>query len=130
MKIQIMTPTVIDIAKIRISAAVNYGEEEIPNDFPGRKGDRWCATIDVDTGKIEGWPAGRAEKMHLTVKDSGNYYLEDRDGEDVAARENEYVPHGVVPGQYGDTIELDIAADGTVKNFRKPDFSDFFEDMD
>lgn len=128
MKHTILVPTEIDLGHIRIEAAVNYGEEEIANDFPGRRGDLWAAAVDLDTGKIEGWPAGRAEKMHLTVKDCGTYFLFARDGNPVARLDNNYVPHGVVPGKYGDTIELDIAEDGTVKNWpRKPDVSAFFE---
>ncbi len=128
MKITIPVPHEIDLAHIRIEAAVNYGEEEIPNDFPGRRGDLWAAAVDIDAGKIEGWPAGRAEKMHLTVKDCGTYFLFDRVGNLVGKREQNYVPHGIVPGKYGDTIELEIAADGTVTNWpRRPDVSAFFE---
>jgi hypothetical protein len=127
MKITALIPTEIDVAKLHIEAAVNYDEEEITSDFPGRTGNLWRATIDVDTGKIEDWP-GRVEKMHLTVKDEGSYYLFDRDGKCVGNRQANYVPHGIVPGSYGDTIELDICADGTVKNFRRnPDFSEFFQ---
>lgn len=119
MKIKIPKIIEEDIARLRIDAAVNYGDEEIPENFPGRRGDSWTAVIDIDTGKIEGWPQGRAEKMHLTVKDCGSYILFNRAGFVVAERLNNYVPHGVVPGKYGDVIELDIAEDGTVKNWTR-----------
>lgn len=131
MKYTMPVPTEVELHLIRISAAVNYGEDEIPNDFPGRKGDLWKAEIELDTGKIRNWPAGRAEKMHLTVKDAGPYALVDVTGREVAVRDHNYVPHGVVPGSYGDTIELDIAADGRISNWpRHPDVSAFFESED
>lgn len=118
--------TIEDIRLLSISAAVNYGEEEIPNDFPGREGDVWNAEIDLDSRKLLNWPAGRVEKIHLTVKDCGSYSLISNSGRVVLSLDQEYVPHGVVPGKYGDTIELDIAADGTVKNWpRIPDISAF-----
>ena len=83
----------------------------------------------MDTGKIRNWPQGRSEKMYLTVKDCGSYALITASGREVAVRDQNYVPHGVVPGKYGDTIELEIAADGTITNWpRKPDVSDFFGD--
>lgn len=128
MKTTITIAREVDIAHIRIEAEVRYGEEDIPNDFPGRTGDRWYANINIDTGKIEGWPPGRAEKMFMTVKDGGTYILVDRDGFVIGERRDDYVPHGVVPGNYGDTIELDIAADGTITNWpTKPDVSAFFK---
>lgn len=126
---KIKVPTVIeeDIKIVNIMAAVNYGEEEIPNDFPGRSGDIWKAEIEIETGKIRNWPAGRSEKMHLTVKDCGTYVLINAEGKAVARRDADYVPHGVVPGNYGDVIRLDIAEDGTVTNWpRRPDVKDFF----
>jgi len=128
MKTTITTTREIEIAHIRIEAEVCYGEEDIPNDFPGRTGDYWYANINIDTGKIEGWPQGRAEKMFMTVKDAGSYFLLDRDGKTIGERRDNYVPHGVVPGSCGDTIELEITADGTIANWPKtPDVSAFFK---
>jgi hypothetical protein len=131
MKLKI--PTVIEenVTHIKLACAVNYEEEEIPNDFPGRVGKMWHAKVNLDTGKIEGWPAGKTADMHLTVKDSGTYTLLTEDGREVAKRENNYVPHGVVPGKYGDTVELKIAADGTITNWpRTLDTSAFFDGED
>lgn len=129
MKVRIPILVEEEIELIRIAAPVRYDEEEIPNDFPGRSGDFWQADIEIDTGKIRNWPAGRAEEMHLTVKDAGSYKLVNVSGDEVAVIEENYVPHGIVPGSYGDTIELDISADGIVTNWpRRPDFSDFFGD--
>lgn len=131
MKIKIPTTIEEDIYLVRISAPVDYGEEDISNDFPGREGDVWKADIEIDTGKILNWPAGRVEKMFLTVKDGGSYALVSVSGHQVALRDGNYVPHGVVPGEYGDAIKLDIAADGTITNWpRRPDVSEFFDEED
>lgn len=127
MKIQIPTTTEVEITHVRIAAAVNYEEDEIPNDFPGRIHDVWHADINIDTGKIEGWPQGRVEDMFLTVKDSGSYYLIDANsqkGTPIASRENDYAPNDLIPGKYGDTIELKIDGNGIVTNWPKnPDVS-------
>lgn len=129
MKIKVPTVVEVDIHLVRISASVNYGVEEIPKDFPGRTGDTWNAEVEIDTGKILNWPHGRTEKMYLTVRDCGSYALISSIGHEVAVVDRDYVPNGLVPGKYGDTIELEIAADGTITNWpRKPDVSDFFCD--
>jgi hypothetical protein len=120
-----------NVTHIKLACAVNYGEEEIPNDFPGRVGEMWHAKVNLDTGKIEGWPAGKTADIHLTVNDCGTYTLLTEDGREVAKRENNYVPHGVVPGIYGDTVELKIAADGTITNWpRTLNTSAFFNGED
>lgn len=117
----------IEIAHVLIQAPINYGEEDIPNDFPLRFADTWIARVQIDTGKIESWPQGRAEKMFVTVKDSGTYTLLSSSGARLASIDEGYVPHGVVPGQFGDTIELTINADGVIANWPKhPDVSRFF----
>ena len=128
MKIEIKTTTEAEVSHVRIVAPVNYEEEEIPNNFPFRIGDTWAAVIELETGKIEGWPEGRPERMHLTVKDGGTYVLLSPDGHVVASQENDYVPHCVIPGKYGDTIELDIDATGKIINWGTPNLSEFIRD--
>lgn len=131
MKFKIPTFIEENVTHIVLSCSVNYGEEEIPTDFPGRDGDMWHAKVNLDTGKIEGWPAGRTANMHLTVKDCGIYTLLAENGREVAKLENDYVPHGIIPGQYGDTIELEIASDGSITNWpQRFDVSDFFDNKD
>lgn len=127
MKTVINRPTEIDIKKIRIEAAVRYEDEDIPYDFPMRDGDMWIAEVDVDTGQIFNWPEGRSGVVHMKVCDCGTYRLFDADGKEVAAIEGDYVPNRVVPGQYGDYIDLQINGSGVITNWPKnPDFSDFF----
>ena len=143
MKVTIQVPKEIEVSHIIIDVPVEYGEEDIPNDFPLRvKGpqlerttalgkrltnDRWVAAVNIDTGKIEGWPAtAGARELYMKVNDAGIYTLCVDEGARVS-RKHEYVPHGVVPGEDGDYIHLKIAADGTITNWpKKPDVSVFF----
>lgn len=126
MKATIQQPLEIEIAHVLIQAPINYGEEDIPNDFPLRVADVWIARIEMDTGRIVGWPQGRAEKMFITVKDTGTYTLLSPSGAHLATRQD-YVPHGVVPGDCGDTLEFDINSDGVITNWpKKPDVRRFF----
>lgn len=137
MKVTIQVPKEIEVSHIIIDVPVEYGEEDIPNDFPLRvkrpqthprlTADRWVAAVNIDTGKIEGWPAtAGARELYMKVNDAGIYTLCVDEGARVS-RKHEYVPHGVVPGEDGDYIHLKIAADGTITNWpKKPDVSAFF----
>ena len=127
MKATVMQPVEIDIKYVRIVVPVRYEEEDIPNDFPLRAGEQWAATVEIDTGNIVGWPEGKRGDMYMKVVDCGSYYLQDKNGIDVALMENEYVPHGVVPGEYGDYIHLNIDPDGRITNWpKKPNVEAFF----
>lgn len=124
-------PTQIEVSAIHIILPVNYGTEDIPQDFPRRFprriGDCWDVKIDLETGRIlnDDWPTGEFE-LSMKVKDQGTYKLLGSDGKVVAKIEEDYVPHCVVPGQYGDYVELSIK-DGVVMNWRKPrSLDDFF----
>lgn len=129
MKIKIPSTKEVDVTHLYMVLPVNYGEEEMPKDFPFRIGDTWAATIEIDTGIIRDWPAGKTADVFLTVKDSGSYHLINANGENVARINEYYVPHRMVPGSYGDTVELKIAGDGKITNWPiNPDASDFFKE--
>jgi hypothetical protein len=118
----------IDVKFVRIVVPVKYDTEDMPQDFPYRKGDMWDVIVDFETGVIEQWP-GVAHDLHMKVTDGGSYYLLGKDREVIAKLEEEYVPHGVVPGSYGDYIEMSIAADGTIKEWpKRPNVSRFFNE--
>lgn len=105
-------------------------DDDMPTDFPllNDAKDAWSARVDIDTGVIENWPVGDARQMYVKVYDEGTYRLLDSDGNEVASIINDYVPNGVVPGSYGDYIELTIDENGTITNWpSNPDVSDFFE---
>jgi hypothetical protein len=116
MKLTAKRPADLDVAAIRIVAAVRYEEEDIPNDFPFRRGDVWDVTVEADTGRIRGWPEGRTGDVHMKVADQGSYYLLDKEGKVIASREEDYVPR-CIPGEYGDYLIFQIRPDGTVKDW-------------
>ena len=64
MEITVMKPTTVKVEKIKARCGVRYWEDGTVNGvedtegdlIPLRQGDDWCPTIDVETGRIEGWP--------------------------------------------------------------------------
>lgn len=127
MKVTKPQPTIIDITHIFIYVPVRYEEEDIPNNFPLRIGDVWAARVNIDTGKIDGWPQGKSGNLHMKVCDEGSYRLIDKYNGLVASIEQDYVPHGVVPGEGGDYIDLQIDTNGVITNWPKhPDVTAFF----
>jgi len=131
MEIKIPTTKTVEVTDIRLELAVRYEDEEMPYDFPLRSGDMWRATVEIDTGKIKDWPKGKDGAVEMKVCDEGTYTLLDKDGNTVAELRNEYVPHGIVPGEYGDYVNLQIDPTGTITNWpSNPEFSDFFQEDD
>lgn len=119
----------IDVDAVRIVLPIRYGDEDISYNFPLRDGDTWTATISVDSGSIDGWPLGYEAVVSMKVCDSGSYFLLDNVGEIVGSIEQDYVPNHLVPGEYGDYVNLDIGKDGFVKNWpKRPSLEDFFPD--
>lgn len=122
----------IAITHIKLTLPILYGEEDVPNDFPLRNLNVWSAFINIDTGQIVDWPINpRFQQcvLRMKVRDSGIYtlyrfyndYLEK-----ISEIYEDYVPHGVVPGEYGDYVEL-IIDNGIITNWPKnPDVSAFF----
>jgi hypothetical protein len=126
MKVTVNKPIEIEVKYIIICVPVRYDEEDIPNDFPFRRNDIWEVLVDIETGKIKDWPYGYEYVLVMKVCDSGYYQLLDEAFGPIAEIED-YVPHGIVPGSYGDYIELTIEKDGTISNWpEKPDVSAFF----
>jgi phosphoribosylformylglycinamidine (FGAM) synthase PurS component len=65
----------------------------------------------------------------MKVRDRGSYTLLDPQMQTIAKIEQDYVPHGVIPGSYGDYIELDIDANGKIRNWPKSfDLHEFFRE--
>lgn len=108
-----------NIATVKIELPVQYGDEDMPSNFPHRYKDLWCVAINADTGQIRNWPAGVEHKLHMKVTDGGTYTLLDDDGAEISHIEQDYVPHGVIPGDYGDYVILDIGPDGVIRNWPK-----------
>jgi hypothetical protein len=90
-------------------------------------GGNWRPVIDLASGIIEGWPAGTTASIHYKVCDDGDYELLDETRNVVKAIDG-YVPSIMCPegDGYGDYVIMQIAADGTIANWRV-DLSDFEE---
>lgn len=125
MKAQVQKTVEVDVKSVVVDIPVRYEEEDIPNDFPLRVGDRWKATIDVETGQIHDWPQGKTGSFYMKVCDEGIYTLLDQEGNELAKIDEDYVPN-LIPGEYGDYVEFAIDENGIVTNWPKhPDFSNF-----
>ncbi len=119
-------------------ADVNGEQDDDGSRIPCRKGtaadnDRlgggdWCPTIELATGKIEGWPEGTTARIHYKVCDDGDYALLDSNRDVVKAIEG-YVPTIMCPDGpgYGDYVIMRVGPDGTIADWRA-DLSDFERD--
>lgn len=126
MKATVKATKEIDVKYVLVTVPVKYDNEDLPEDFFGRHGDLWCVMIDVDTGVIRGY---RGEPFDLSMKvvDQGSYELLDIDHQLLAEIDQDYVPHGLIPGRYGDYIEFKIDANGKITNWHKnPSVDEFF----
>ena len=113
MKLTVNKPVEIEPVAIKCEMAVRYDEEDIPNDFPLRKGDMWRGTIDIETGIIRDWPKGKSGNMFMKVCDEGTYTLLGTNDEVLSVRENNYVP-SCIPEEYGDYVKFDINTNGKI----------------
>lgn len=114
----------VDVHTVVIEVPVRYGDEDIPLDAPGRTGDAWRAVVIADSGQIVGWPGGALD-LYMKVVDEGVYTLRDGEGKELGKVDQDYVPHGVVPGEDGDYVKLDIDETGRIKNWPKSKDLDF-----
>lgn len=127
MKVSIMKRVDVSFDAIRVVAALRYAEEDAPGGMFGLDGESLSLCIDLSedgsTAKIRGWQ-GKPIHLHSKVCDCCSVYLLNGN-EIVGSRENNYVP-SFMPGQhYGDYLILDIEADGTISNWRKPVMKSF-----
>ena len=134
MKTTIQVKKEVDIRTLKVFANVRYWENASVNGvsdddgalIPFRVHDLWCPIIDIDSGTVKDWPEGTVAKIHYKVCDQGTYRLEDENGNDVLAIEDDYVPSIMCPKEngYGDYIIMDIDENGKIQKW-KADFSDF-----
>ena len=129
MKTEVYVKKEVDIKYVEILLPVRYDEEQIPNDFPLRFGDKWQGVIDIDSGQIRDWPKGQTGDMHLKVVDEGIYRLIDVDGDLIAELYQDYVPSMLLPPRdgYGDYIHFVIDENGFITNwYKNPEVDQFF----
>jgi len=129
MKATLLVRKEVDVKRLILDVPVNYEEEDIPNDFPFRRNDRWVVSIDLDEHRIDNWPVeyGPASIL-MKVGCQGIYVLFNEDGETLVRKENDYVPNELLTGEYMDYINFKIDENGVITNFKdEPNFSDFRE---
>jgi hypothetical protein len=114
---------------LRAECAVRYWEDAKVNGvedtdgklIPLRNGEDWDVTIDLATGKIEGWPQGTTADIHYKVCDAGRYSLLDADRNVVRSIDG-YVPKIMAPGDedhgFGDYVIMKVSEDGTIDKWK------------
>lgn len=107
--------------------SVNGIEDKDGSLIPFREGDAWKPRIDLETGKIIGWPEGMTASIHYKVCDEGMYWLGTRDNPKVfqygSPDDWSYVPddflcHGDTG--YGDYIILNVDGTGQIQQYERP----------
>jgi len=129
MKATLLVRKEVDVKRLTIDVPVNYEEEDIPNNFPFRRDDRWVVSIDLDEHRIDNWPREYGPtSIFMKVGCQGVYDLFNEDGEALVRKENDYVPNELLTGEYMDYINFKIDENGVITNSKdKPNFSDFRE---
>lgn len=126
MKTTVKIEAEIEATLIEMILPVRYDNEDISENFPGRNGKALNMTVEIDTGKILGFPEDKEANIHMKVVDGGTYRIFGPDNRLIKALEGEYVPHGLVPGEYGDYVIFKIKG-GIITNWPKhPNLNDFF----
>ncbi len=113
MKFTVKKPGEIDIKYVSIGFPVDAEDIEENNltDLIDPSQPNWLEfRVDIETGKIQDFRGDPDESYDIYVKvvDQGTYQLIDAAGSIVSELAQDYVPHGVVPGEYGDYINLEI----------------------
>lgn len=120
-QITIMKPETVEVKYLQVRAGVRYWEDGTVNGqvddndnptMPCRDADGcWSPLIEIDTGRIIGWPAGTTASIHYKVCDDGRYALLGDDKTEIFAVEG-YVPPIISP--HSDYIIMDITQDGEI----------------
>jgi len=135
MKATVTIEKEVDIKTVEVRAHVRYWEDSEINGVPDekgtltpcREGELWCPIIDIDTGVILNWIKGVKANVHFKVCDAGSYFLKDAEGKVVLSREDDYVPNELIPGSYGDYIEMSIDENGKIADWT-PSLGDFINE--
>lgn len=133
MKIKIPCTKEVEVVAIEFEVPIN---DDLEPAFPTkvellhRRGERyWRDIIDLSTSQLRKWPKNTPYDFYDKICDSGTYRL--LDAENNFLKEiQDYVPNEVIPGEYGDYMDLQIDENGIIKNWPKEDkinFKDFFE---
>lgn len=147
MIITVHLPVELDIRYVEINIpliCLDDEEKEGFKFFPFLNDERLKFTVEISTGQIQNWDEFNTSgcwfggEMFIKVVDTGSYYLLDRfkvpvtfdtNGE-FGSIEEYYVPNRLIPGEYGDYIDLKIDEKGMITNwYKNPSLSDFSGDI-
>lgn len=122
------------VTRLFVEAGVRYWEDATVNGkedtdgtlIPFRKGDCWCPIIDLETGKIIGWPAGTTAHIHYKICDNGIYWLTNDQDVELARWVHYHVPPLLITGRsrLTDYIALKVDAEGRIADWRAPVFTE------
>lgn len=131
MKVTVYKPVELEIHTVRIEVKLHDDvSESLPKHLFNDDGEL-DLLIEVDTGKVVSWQGSEPVNIHDKVCDNGVYTLFGLDGLEVGKIDNYYVPNNLIPGDYGDYINLEINSDGFVTNWPKyPSVLEFFPEKD
>lgn len=131
MKVTVYKPVELEIHTVRIEVELHDDlSESLPKHLFNDDGEL-DLLIEVDTGKVVSWQGSEPVNIHDKVCDNGVYTLFGSDGLEVVKIDNYYVPNKLIPGDYGDYINLEINSDGFVTNWPKyPSVLEFFPEKD
>ena len=119
MKVTVYKPVELEIHTVRIEVELHDDvSESLPNHLFNDDGEL-DLLIEVDTGKVVSWQGSEPVNIYDKVRDNGVYTLFGTDGLEVGKIDNYYVPNDLIPGDYGDYINLEINADGVITNWPK-----------
>lgn len=131
MKVTVYKPVELEIHTVRIEVELHDDvSESLPKHLFNDDGEL-DLLIEVDTGKVVSWQGSEPVLIYDNVRDGGVYTLFDSNGNEARKIDNYYVPNDLIPGEYGDYINLEISADGIVTNWPKyPSVLEFFPEKD
>ena len=130
MKIKAKIETEIEVSQIQMTLPIRYEEDEYLKELPCFKNGMVVFRVDIDTGKIIDFPDDVEINVDMKVVDEGIYEIFGPDGGSIKRLEDGYVPNGVIPGEYGDYVDLKISK-GHITNWPKnPSLDSFFPDED
>lgn len=131
MKVTVYKPVELEIHTVRIEVELHDDVSECLPKHLFKDDGELDLLIEVDTGKVVSWQGSEPVNIYDNVRDNGVYTLFDSGGLEVGKIDNDYVPNDLIPGDYGDYINLEINADGFVTNWPKcPSVLRFFPEKD
>lgn len=138
MKVEIEEKKEVQLTTLQVRANVPYWEDSEVNgepdtedgdNIPCKEGNLWMPLINIDTGQILNWEAGKTASIHYKVVDECGWELYGDNGNAVLSAEDGYVPKTLCPKEngYGDYIIMDIDENGFIANWRF-NIDDFISD--